>query len=124
MSWAATSTWELSSRYNTNGVCPSSSLTAGRRGGVSDATLATDGVPIQVHSDAPYENLNNKITFRIPVAQRAVFTYMHCVGIGKPVMQRSSTLDEFARLGDPERVVLLSLDPTARVVRAENDPAC
>jgi hypothetical protein len=92
--------------------------------GVSDATLATDGVPIQVHSDARYENLNNKITFRIPVAQRAVFTYMHCVGIGKPVMKRPSTLDEFARLGDPERVVLLSLDPTGRVVRAENDPAC
>src|ERR1035437_7673003 len=42
--------------------------------GVANPTLAANGVPIHVHSDAPYENLNNRITYRIPVAQGAGFT--------------------------------------------------
>src|SRR5674476_579087 len=52
--------------------------------GVTDSTLAAKGVPIHVHSDAPYQNHNNKITYRIPVAQGAVFTYAHCVAIDQP----------------------------------------
>jgi len=77
-----------------------------------------------VHSDAPYENLNNKITYRTPVAQGAVFTYRHCVAIDQPPELRSSTLDEFARLPSSEKVVLLTLDPEGQAVKAENDPAC
>ena len=92
--------------------------------GVSDSALAAHGVPVHVHSDAPYENLNNKITYRIPVAQGAVFTYRHCVAIDQPPELRSSTLDEFARLPSSEKVVLLTLDPEGQAVKAENDPAC
>jgi hypothetical protein len=51
-------------------------------------------------------------------------SYRHCVAIDKPPLQRTSTLEEFARLRDPETVVLLSLDPKGQVVNAENDPAC
>jgi hypothetical protein len=92
--------------------------------GVSDSTLAAVGVPIHVHSDAPYQNLNSKVTYRIPVAPGAVFTYRHCVAIDSPPEQRSSTLNEFARLQDAEKVVLLTLNPRGQVVEAQNDPAC
>jgi len=53
--------------------------------GVTDSTLAANGVPIHAHSDAPYQNLNSKITYRIPVAQGAVFTYLHCVALDQPL---------------------------------------
>jgi len=92
--------------------------------GVTDSTLAADGVPIHVHSDAPYQNLNSKITYRIPVAPGAVFTYRHCLALDQPPVQRSSTLSEFARLPDSEKVVLLTLDPRGQAVKAQNDPAC
>ena len=92
--------------------------------GVPDSTLAASGVPIHVHSDAPYQNFNNKITYRIPVAPRAIFTYRHCVAIDQPPVGRSSTLGEFARLPDAEKVVLLSIDPKGQAVKAQNDPAC
>lgn len=92
--------------------------------GVTDSTLAAKGVPIHVHSDAPYQNHNNKITYRIPVAQGAVFTHAHCVAIDQPPLTRSSTLDEFARLQDSEKVVLLTIDAKGQAVKAQNDPAC
>ena len=92
--------------------------------GVSDSALATQGVPIHVHSDAPYQNHNSRITYRIPVAQGAVFTYRHCVAIDQPAVLRSSSLDEFVRLQSSEKVVLLTLDPKGQAVKAENDPAC
>jgi len=92
--------------------------------GVSDSALAAQGVPIHVHSDAPYEDLNTKITYRIPVAQGAVFTYRHCVAIDQPPLLRSSNLEEFVRLQSSEKVVLLTLDPRGQAVKAENDPAC
>jgi hypothetical protein len=92
--------------------------------GVSDSALAAQGVPIHVHSDAPYQNHNDKITYRIPVAQGAVFTYRHCVAIGQPPLLKSSTLNDFVRLQSSEKVVLLTLDPKGQAVKAENDPAC
>jgi hypothetical protein len=92
--------------------------------GVSDSTLAANGVPIRVHSDAPFENLNTKNTFRIPVVQGAIFTYNHCVAVDQPAQQRSSTLQEFATLQAAENIVLLTLDPKGQVFKAENDPAC
>jgi hypothetical protein len=92
--------------------------------GVADSTIAARGVPLHVHTGAPYQNLNTSITYRIPVARGAVFTYRHCVAVDKPPVQRPSTLDEFTHLRDPETVVLLSLDPQGRAVVAENDPAC
>jgi len=92
--------------------------------GVPDSALADAGVPIHVHSDAPYQNFNSKVTHRIPVAPGAVFTYRHCVALDQPPTQRVSTLDEFARLPDSEKVVLLSLNPSGQVVAAQNDPAC
>ena len=92
--------------------------------GVSDSTIAAQGVPIQVHSDAPFANQNTRTTYRIPVAQGAVFTYLHCVSIDQPPVQKSSTLDEFAHLQDPEKVVLVTLDTQGQAVTAENDPAC
>jgi hypothetical protein len=92
--------------------------------GVSDSTLAANGVPIHVHSDAPYQNRNTRTTYRVPVAGGAVFTYRHCVALDQPPVLRSSNLDEFARLDGPEKVVLLSIDPSGQAVKAENDPAC
>ena len=92
--------------------------------GISDSTVASQGVPIHVHSDAPFENQNTRTTYRIPVAPGAVFTYRHCVSIDQPPVQRSSTLDEFAHLQVAEKVVLVTLDSKGQAVKAENDPAC
>lgn len=92
--------------------------------GVSDSKLASSGVPITVHADAPFQNLNTKNTFRIPVLPGAIFTYSHCVSVDQPAQQRSSTLQEFASLAASEKIVLLTLDAQGRVTRAENDPAC
>jgi hypothetical protein len=108
---------------NENGV-PVIILDRWTAAGVPDSVLASTGVPIHVHSDAPYQNLNTRITYRIPVARGAVFAYRHCVAIDRPPVLRSSTLNEFARLQDSEKVVLVSLDPAGQVVKAENDPAC
>jgi hypothetical protein len=77
-----------------------------------------------VHSDTPCQDFNNQITYRIPVAHGAILTYLHCVAIDKPPVLRSSTLDEFTRLRDPERAVLLSIDPMGQAVTVQNDPAC
>jgi hypothetical protein len=33
-------------------------------------------------------------------------------------------LDEFARLQDSEKVVLLTIDAKGQAVKAQNDPAC
>src|SRR4051795_13217808 len=41
--------------------------------GTPDSTLAREGVPIRVHTDAPYENQNTRSTFRVPVAPGATF---------------------------------------------------
>ena len=92
--------------------------------GVADSTLAANGVPIAIHSDARYENLNSRTTFRIPVAPGAIFTYSHCVAVDQPAQQRSSTLEEFARLQTSENVILLNLDPEGQATKAQNDPAC
>lgn len=92
--------------------------------GVSDSTLAAEGVPMGVHSDAPYQNLNSRVTYRIPVAEGAIFTHKHCVAVDQPPAQKSSTLKEFTRLPDSENVMLLTLDPEGQVSRAQNDPAC
>lgn len=92
--------------------------------GVADSKLAANGVLIAVHSDAPYQNLNSKTTFRIPVVAGAIFTYNHCVAIDQPAQQRSSTLEEFAGLQASEKVILLTLDPQGRLFKAQNDPAC
>jgi hypothetical protein len=92
--------------------------------GVADSKVAASGVPIAVHSDAPYQNLNSKTTFRIPVVAGAIFTYNHCVAIDQPAQQRSSTLQEFAGLQPTEKVILLTLDPRGQVFKAQNDPAC
>ena len=92
--------------------------------GVPDSTLAAKGVPIAAHSDAPYRNANTKITYRIPVVQGAIFTYKHCVAVDEHVMQRASTLQEFAGLQGSEKVMLLTLDPHGQVFSAQNDPAC
>ena len=92
--------------------------------GVADSMLAAKGVPIGVHSDARYQNLNSRITYRIPVAEGALFTYRHCVAVDQPLQQKPSTLEEFGKLQDPEKVILLTLDQHGRVVSAQNDPAC
>lgn len=92
--------------------------------GVQDSKLAANGLSMTVHSDAPYTNLNNRTTFRIPVVDGAIFTYNHCVAVDQPAQQRSSTLQEFTALQDQEKVILLTLDPQGRVYKAQNDPAC
>jgi len=92
--------------------------------GVSDSDLAANGIPLRVHSDARFENLNSNVTYRIPVAPNAVFTHAHCVDVSQPALKESSSLKDFTRLQHPEKIVLLTLDPKGQVVRARNDPAC
>ena len=92
--------------------------------GVPDSTLAERGVPIRVHSDAPFENQNTKVTYRIPVAHGAVFTYRHCVALDQPPERKASTLNDFAHLKDSEKVVLVSLSSRGQAVEVQNDPAC
>jgi len=92
--------------------------------GVSDSRLAARGLTLRVHSDAPYEDRNAKVTYRIPVAPGATFTYAHCLDIDQPARRESSTLKEFTRLQEPENLVLLTLDSRGRATRARNDPAC
>jgi hypothetical protein len=92
--------------------------------GVSDSELAANGVPVKVHSDAPFENLNSTVTYRVPVAEGATFLYAHCLAVDQPPSQKSSTLNDFARLKEPEKVVLLNLDPGGQAYKAQNDPAC
>lgn len=92
--------------------------------GVKDSELATHGIPMGIHSDARFENQNSRITFRIPVAEGAIFNYSHCVAIDQPAQQRSSTLEEFAGLKSPENVILLTLDPKGQVTKAQNDAPC
>lgn len=92
--------------------------------GVKDSALAANGIPMGIHSDARFENQNSRTTFRIPVLAGAIFSYSHCVAIDQPVQQRSSTLEEFARLKSPENVILLTLDSKGQVMKAQNDPPC
>jgi hypothetical protein len=80
-------------------VCPSGPLDGARGPGSS---LAAHGVAIHVHSDASCQDFNNQITYRIPVAREAIFTYLHCVGIDKPPVLRSSTLHEFTGCATPK----------------------
>lgn len=94
------------------------------RRGVADSTVAANGVPFVVHPDAPYQNVNTKITSRIPVAKGADFTYKHCVAADQPPQQKSSTLQAFAGLQGSEKVMLLTLDRQGQAVSAQNDPAC
>jgi hypothetical protein len=91
---------------------------------IPDSRLAAKGLTLRVHSDAPYEDRNGKVTYRIPVAPGATFTYAHCINIDQPARRESSTLKEFTRLKDPENLVLLTLDSRGRATRARNDPAC
>lgn len=92
--------------------------------GVSDPDLAARGIRLQVHSDTRFQNLNSNTTYQIPVAADAVFTYAHCVDISQPALRESSSLKDFTRLQDPEKIILLTLDPQGRAVTARNDPAC
>jgi hypothetical protein len=92
--------------------------------GAPDSVVATKGVQMFAHSDVRFENSNNKVTFRIPVAHGAVFTHLHCVAVELPAQQKPSTLKELTRLDSTEAVILLTLDKQGRVVKAVNDPAC
>lgn len=92
--------------------------------GVSGSTVASEGVPMRAHSDAPFDNKNTRITYRIPVAPGALFTYQHCVAVDQPAEKKTSTLTDFQNLPDSEKVILVSLDTKGQVVEAKNDPAC
>lgn len=91
---------------------------------VRDSTVAAKGLTLRVHSDAPYVDRNAEVTYQIPVALGATFTYAHCISIDQPARRESSTLKKFTRLQDPENLVLLTLDRQGRATRARNDPAC
>jgi hypothetical protein len=92
--------------------------------GTPDGEVAAHGVPIRVHTDAPYENQNTRTTFRVPVAPEATFTYHHCVSVDQPMQSRSVTLKQLAALDRSEGVILLRLDDRGRATRVDNDPAC
>ena len=91
---------------------------------IPDSKVAAEGLTLRVHTDEPYVDRNSEVTYRIPVAPGATFTYAHCVSNDQPATRESSTLKDFTRLKDPENLVLLTLDSRGRATRARNDPAC
>jgi len=92
--------------------------------GVKDGDVAARGVPVAPYADARFVNQNTRTTFRIPVAGGATFTYHHCLSVDQPMQSRASSLDELARLGVAERVLVVTLDPQGRLTAADNEPGC
>jgi hypothetical protein len=93
--------------------------------GLDDAKLARQGIPAAPFKGAlPYENLNTKLTYTLPVADGARVLYHHCVAFGQPLQTKSAPLKDFMSLGDPEKTVVVSLDSQGRITAAENIPGC
>jgi hypothetical protein len=92
--------------------------------GLDDAKLARDGVPLSPFKGKPYTNQNDKLTYRVPVAEDARVLYHHCVKEGEPQQTRSAKVEEMARLAEGENLVLVRLDDKGRAVAVDNLPGC
>lgn len=92
--------------------------------GLDDAKLARDGVPLAPFKGRPYTNQNDKLTYKVPVAEDARVLYHHCVKEGEPQQTRTATVKEMAGLGQGENLVLVRLDDQGRAVAVDNLPGC
>jgi hypothetical protein len=95
--------------------------------GVSDAKLATSGVPITPHSDTRFFDQNHGKTYTIPVNPSAPIVKNICTDKGgTPTMTSTpETLKDF--LSSPNRtrtIVILSYDDSGRLIRLDTDPSC
>lgn len=92
--------------------------------GLDDAKLARDGVPLSPFKGRPYTNQNDKLTYKVPVAEDARVLYHHCVKEGEPQQTRTATVKEMAGLAQGENLVLVRLDDQGRAVALDNLPGC
>ncbi len=94
--------------------------------GLSDPTLARDGIPIKRYpfDKSPYVNENTKVTFRIPVTADPMVLLRHCVAANLPLQAKSTTLADLADAGEKDRLVLVGLDSRGWLVSAQNLPGC
>jgi hypothetical protein len=92
--------------------------------GLDDAKLARDGVPLSPFKGRPYTNQNDRLTYKVPVAEDARVLYHHCVKEGEPQQTRTATVKEMAGLAQGENLVLVRLDDQGRAVAIDNLPGC
>ena len=94
--------------------------------GLSDAKLASDGIPVKRYAfdKSPYTNENTKVTFRIPVTADPLVILRHCISADLPLQAKSATLADLAAAGEKDRIVLVGLDPRGWLVSAQNLPGC
>jgi hypothetical protein len=91
--------------------------------GVPDTDIAEHGLAIKPFTTPPFENLGRTL-FRIPVSPEATFVYHHCVAPDQPVQSQSSDLHQMSSLGEPEDIVVVTLDEEGVMTHAENEPGC
>jgi hypothetical protein len=93
--------------------------------GLDDAKLAVQGVPLKPFKGAvPYENVNTKLTYTLPVAGGAAILYHHCLAADQPLQTKSVQPSELVGLAERENTVLVRLDSNGWVVAADNVPGC
>lgn len=78
-----------------------------------DSVLAQRGIEVKTYDlkKIPYENVNTKVTFRVPVREGTSFLLHHCVQKGEPVTSKSVSAEELARAAAADRLILLTIDP-------------
>ena len=86
--------------------------------------LAAHGVAIHVHSNAPSQKFNNKITCLGAVAHGAILTHARCFAIDQPPVVRLSTLDKFPPVAGVRKGRVAEHRPRRQEVTVQNDPAC
>jgi hypothetical protein len=97
--------------------------------GLSDASLAKEGISITPHTGTRFTNQNNDRLRTVPVAPGATLVVNRCVRSGDQLGLQSTPQDAAEWLQpldgkDSATVLLLTYDATGRVVRMDTDPRC
>jgi hypothetical protein len=96
--------------------------------GLSDAKLASQGVPIAPHTDTRFYDQNKGKTYTIPVNPSAPIVVNTCVKNpgGPPTMTSTpvALTDWLAGASRAKTIVLLTYDTSGRLTRLDTDPAC
>jgi hypothetical protein len=97
--------------------------------GLSDAKLASQGVPVVPHQDAKFFDQNKGKTYTVPVNPSATIVVNTCsfpAGQGAPTVT-STPVSLSTWLAGPNRaktIVLLTYDTSGRLTRLDTDPGC
>lgn len=91
--------------------------------GIPDSEIAEHGLEIKPFTDPPFQNLGRTM-FRIPVAEDATFVYHHCVAPDQPLQSKSVDVNVISSLGEPENIVVITLNEKGEMTHAENEPGC